>query len=134
MWFCSDGDVSIGLLEGTIGSADLSLKEQNCWLITCQTISSEAMVWLVCQWTLADAVVETLSQNCLGEEKIWVRCQDFVPRMRLKGFDAPPTAKFNTSPSTTQREMAPISCQVPSYSDDEGDDYSEAEYEDGVEK
>jgi hypothetical protein len=29
--------------EGRGGRTDLSLKEQNCWLMTCQTISSDAM-------------------------------------------------------------------------------------------
>lgn len=32
--------------EGERVDTDLSLKEQNCWLIICQTISSDAMVTL----------------------------------------------------------------------------------------
>jgi hypothetical protein len=40
--FCGSVQIRLlllGLVEGTY----LSLKEQNCWLMTCQTISSEDM-------------------------------------------------------------------------------------------
>ena len=45
---CSVGVLAlrVGGAEGERVGTDLSLKEQNCWLIICHTISSEAIVTL----------------------------------------------------------------------------------------
>lgn len=83
-------------------------------------------------WTLADTVVETVSENCLGKEKIWVRRQDFTGNIAKNAAQSPTTSSHSTTP--TQREMAPISRRASGYSEGDEDDYSEAEYEDGVEQ
>ena len=43
--FCGPGIVSVEVQCGDSGTY-LSLKEQNCWFMTCQTISSDDMVIL----------------------------------------------------------------------------------------
>lgn len=68
-----------------------------------------------------------------------MRCQDFA---RDNAKDAAQKCLLPHQPSlafnfnfTHKREMAPISRRVPGYSEDEEDDYSEAEYEeDGAEQ
>lgn len=58
---------------------------------------------------------------------------EISPRLRL---ETPTSGQVQVQHSTapTQREMAPISRRASGYSEDDEDDYSEAEYEDGVEQ